>query len=61
MPLSDLAAGLPAGGWAQFVAPDRDPVAILERQNRDRVPDLVPIRIGRMLQSPFAYYRGAPR
>jgi uncharacterized protein (DUF2252 family) len=49
----------PRRGIGVFVAPDRDPVAILERQNRDRVPDLVPIRIGRMLQSPFAYYRGA--
>jgi uncharacterized protein (DUF2252 family) len=44
---------------AQFVVPDRDPVAILEHQNQDRLPELVPIRIGRMLQSPFAYYRGS--
>ena len=38
---------------------ERDPVAILAEQNVTRVPALVPIRIGRMLQSPFAFYRGA--
>ena len=36
-----------------------DPVSILEEQAKTRVPDLVPIRYGRMLTSPFAYYRGA--
>jgi uncharacterized protein (DUF2252 family) len=36
-----------------------DPVAILERQAADRVPELVPIRYGRMSASPFAFYRGA--
>src|ERR1022692_1179063 len=36
-----------------------DPVAILEEQARTRVPDLVPIRYGRMAASPFAYFRGA--
>ena len=36
-----------------------DPVAILEEQAKTRVPDLVPIRYGRMLTSPFAYFRGA--
>ncbi len=35
-----------------------DPVAVLERQARTRVPELVPIRYGRMLSSPFAFYRG---
>jgi uncharacterized protein (DUF2252 family) len=40
--------------------PDRpDPVDTLEEQARTRVPDLVPIRYGRMIASPFAYYRGA--
>src|SRR3984885_9434502 len=40
--------------------PDRpDPVAILEEQAKTRVPDLVPIRYGRMIASPFAYFRGA--
>ena len=36
----------------------RDPVAIIEQQNATRLRDLVPVRIGRMLQSPFAFYRG---
>jgi uncharacterized protein (DUF2252 family) len=41
-------------------APDRpDPVEILEEQARSRVQELVPIRYGRMLLSPFAFYRGA--
>jgi uncharacterized protein (DUF2252 family) len=40
--------------------PDRpDPVAILEEQARTRVAELVPIRYGRMIASPFAYFRGA--
>jgi Uncharacterized protein conserved in bacteria (DUF2252) len=36
-----------------------DPVELLERQAATRVPDLVPIRYGRMLVSPFTFYRGA--
>ncbi len=36
-----------------------DPIELLERQAATRVPDLVPIRYGRMLASPFAFYRGA--
>ncbi len=41
-------------------APDRpDPVALLESQAASRVPELVPIRYGRMLVSPFTFYRGA--
>jgi len=41
-------------------APDRpDPVALLEAQSVTRVPDLVPVRYGRMLVSPFTFYRGA--
>ena len=39
---------------------DRDPIAILERQESDRLPDLVPLRHARMAESPFAYYRGTP-
>ena len=35
-----------------------DPVALLEEQAATRVPDLVPIRYGRMLVSPFTFYRG---
>ncbi|WP_046728259.1 DUF2252 domain-containing protein [Streptomyces humi] len=36
-----------------------DPVAVLERQGRDRLPDLLPIRYGRMAASPFSFLRGA--
>jgi uncharacterized protein (DUF2252 family) len=45
------------GEWA---APGErpDPVATLEVQNATRVPELVPIRLGRMIVSPFAFYRG---
>ena len=45
-------------GWTP--PPGRpDPVALLEEQNRGRVEELVPIRWGRMLQSPFAFLRGS--
>ncbi|HXP19394.1 MAG TPA: DUF2252 domain-containing protein [Streptosporangiaceae bacterium] len=44
--------------WAP--PPDRpDPVSLLEEQARTRVPDLIPIRYGRMVVSAFAYFRGA--
>ncbi len=43
-------------------AADRpDPVGLLEAQAESRVPELVPIRYGRMLVSPFTFYRGAAR
>ena len=38
-----------------------DPVALLEDQNVTREPDLVPVRRGRMMVSPFTFYRGAAR
>ncbi|MFJ3894596.1 DUF2252 domain-containing protein [Streptomyces sp. NPDC090083] len=45
-------------GWIPAV--DRpDPVAVLERQGRDRLPELLPIRYGRMAASPFAFLRGS--
>ncbi|WAU82964.1 DUF2252 domain-containing protein [Streptomyces sp. Qhu-G9] len=37
----------------------RDPLAILEAQSATRLPELVPIRYARMLESPFRFYRGA--
>src|SRR5271165_7586065 len=54
-------AEVPRSSHAVFEpAPDRaDPLALLERQARTRVPELVPIRYGRMLVSPFTFYRGA--
>ena len=36
-----------------------DPIKLLERQAATRVPELVPVRYGRMLVSPFTFYRGA--
>ncbi len=36
-----------------------DPVALLEESNQGRLPELIPIRYGRMLKSPFAFLRGA--
>ncbi|HEX4863572.1 MAG TPA: DUF2252 family protein, partial [Acidimicrobiales bacterium] len=52
---------VPRSSHAQFEpAPDRlDPIAVLEEQAASRVPELVPIRYGRMLSSPFAFFRGA--
>ena len=47
-------------GWKP--ASDRpDPVALLEEQNLTREQDLVPVRHGRMLVSPFTFYRGAAK
>jgi uncharacterized protein (DUF2252 family) len=43
----------------QPVGHRRDPVEMLEEQGRTRVSELVPIRYGRMLVSPFTFYRGA--
>ena len=40
-------------------AKGRDPVAILEKSNRGRLPELIPIRYGRMLRSPFTFLRGS--
>src|SRR5580692_1489972 len=46
------------GRWEP--AADRpDPVELLEEQAQSRVPQLVPVRYGRMLVSPFTFYRGA--
>ena len=54
----ELAPRSAHGDWAP--APERpDPVAVLEAQAADRVEELVPIRYGRMLVSPFTFYRGA--
>jgi uncharacterized protein (DUF2252 family) len=39
--------------------PDRpDPVTLLERSSEGRIPELIPVRYGRMMESPFAWYRG---
>jgi uncharacterized protein (DUF2252 family) len=62
-----LAAGralrdkVPRSGHAEWTpsAQRRDPIEILEESNQDRLPELVPIRYGRMLRSPFTFLRGA--
>ena len=56
----ELTATSAPAGWK----PDKDrldPVALLEEQNATREPDLVPVRHGRMLVSPFTFYRGAAK
>jgi uncharacterized protein (DUF2252 family) len=54
-------AEVPRSSHAVFEpSPTRaDPIELLERQAQTRVPELVPIRYGRMLVSPFTFYRGA--
>ena len=47
-------------GWVP-AAGRRDPVALLEEQNVTREADLVPVRHGRMMVSPFTFYRGAAK
>jgi uncharacterized protein (DUF2252 family) len=46
------------GAWAPATGRP-DPIALLEAQAASRVPELVPIRYGRMAASPFAFFRGA--
>ena len=52
--LSDHTKWRPAAGRP-------DPVALLEEQDTTREPDLVPVRHGRMMVSPFTFYRGAAK
>jgi uncharacterized protein (DUF2252 family) len=46
-------------GWWKHDKTRKDPIAILRESDPERMPELAPIRYGRMLQSPFAFYRGA--
>ena len=57
-----LRARVPRRAHGQWTAsPDRpDPLEILSRSNANRLPELVPVRNGRMMASPFAFYRGSP-
>ncbi len=48
------------GGW-EPAAGRPDPVGLLEEQDVTREPDLVPVRHGRMMVSPFTFYRGAAK
>jgi uncharacterized protein (DUF2252 family) len=54
-------AAVPRESHAVFDPPaDRpDPIDLLEEQSAGRVPELVPVRYGRMMVSPFTYFRGA--
>jgi len=45
---------------ASIAAQDRDPLELLARCNQDRIADLVPLRFGRLLRSPFTFLRGSP-
>ena len=56
-----LRVTLPRSSHATWKPParHRDPIALLEKSNRDRLPELVPIRYGRMLRSPFTFLRGS--
>ena len=56
-----IRAEVPRSSHANFDARarERDPIDVLIEQSATRLPDLVPIRYGRMLASPFAYFRGA--
>jgi len=58
----ELRAHCARSAQGEWRAPDDrpDPVSLLEESNRTRLPDLVPVRYGRMLESPFSFYRGAP-
>ena len=51
---------VPLASHAQWQAPAnrRDPVDLLIESSIGRMPELLPIRYGRMMQSPFAFYRG---
>src|SRR6266567_909914 len=54
-------AAVPRASHAVFDPPPgrADPVGLLAEQAKARVPELVPVRWGRMMVSPFTFYRGA--
>ena len=54
---------VPRSSHAEWVpaANRRSPVAVLQQENSTRVPELVPIRMQRMADSPFSFFRGAAR
>jgi len=56
-----LRASVPRQSHASWprTARSRDPIQLLQRSNAGRLPELVPIRFGRMLTSPFTFFRGA--
>lgn len=48
----------PRRALAEMPSGTRDPLGILDAQNRDRIPELVPVRSERMSTTPFTFYRG---
>ena len=52
---------MPREAHAGWKAPRnrRDPVDLLIESNQGRLPQLIPIRFGRMMASPFTFYRGS--
>ena len=56
--LRDATSRAAHGGWKP-PKDRRDPIELLRESNEDRISALIPIRFGRMAQSPFAFYRGA--
>ncbi|MCC7041127.1 MAG: DUF2252 domain-containing protein [Burkholderiales bacterium] len=56
--LRDAAPRVSHAGWKP-PSGRRDPVEIVSRSNAGRLPQLTPIRFGRMSASPFAFYRGS--
>src|SRR5262245_53603581 len=55
----DARGPAPLEAHADFAPGSRDPIGLLLEQEKTRVAELVPVRHGRMLASPFAFYRGA--
>ena len=60
--LRDAVPRVSHAGWkaARATKNRRNAIGILLASNRGRIPELIPIRFGRMSSSPFAFYRGAP-
>ena len=56
--LREVAPRRSHGDW-EAEADRPDPLEILRRQERGRVKELIPVRYGRMLVSPFTFYRGS--
>ena len=56
-----LREAVPRTAHAGWKAPKdrRDPIDLLVEGNQGRIPELIPIRFGRMMQSPFTFYRGS--
>ena len=56
-----LRDGCPRSSQGRLAGGDRgDPIDLIQASDRSRLPELVPVRYGRMLRSPFSFYRGMP-